>query len=57
MHIGGAFFNTDYAIPIHELAREMEARGSLVGFAGSVDTGMAGSSGSRQQVLALGRLG
>ncbi len=27
MHIGCAFFNTDYAIPIDELAREMEARG------------------------------
>lgn len=27
MHIGCVFFNTDYAIPIDELAREMEARG------------------------------
>jgi probable F420-dependent oxidoreductase len=27
MHIGIAYFNTDYAMPIDELAREMEARG------------------------------
>ncbi len=27
MHIGVAYFNTDYAMPIDELAREMEARG------------------------------